>query len=156
MTTTKDKSIQEILTGLAASHGGLTPELVLNEARPKESPLHKHFCWDDTEAAEKYRELQAASLIRKIKVSYITPENKTIVVRAFLNVQPELTQGVSDQDELETKRGLYLPMQEAMTDYRSQLLDQCKADCAAFRRKYAALHEVANILAAMQPFEEAI
>lgn len=48
--------------------GGLTAKKVLEFARPKYSPLHQYFEWDDSVAAEKYRLLQARRIIISIEV----------------------------------------------------------------------------------------
>lgn len=49
--------------------GRLTPTEVLEEARSPESPLHDQFNWNDTEAAEKYRLMQASRLIVRLRVN---------------------------------------------------------------------------------------
>lgn len=48
--------------------GGVTAEVVLDEARPEEAPLHPAFLWDDTEAAERYRLWQARDLVRAVHI----------------------------------------------------------------------------------------
>ena len=45
---------------------GLTPKNVVNESRPTDAPLHPCFEWDDTKAAERYREGQARTIIRAV------------------------------------------------------------------------------------------
>jgi hypothetical protein len=59
----------ERLAELTEANGGhVTPEVVVDDARPDEAALHPCFVWDDYEAAEKYREEQARSLIRSVRV----------------------------------------------------------------------------------------
>jgi len=48
--------------------GEYTAHQILDVARPKKSPIHWFFEWDDTKAAEAYRLMQAASLIVRISV----------------------------------------------------------------------------------------
>jgi hypothetical protein len=48
--------------------GMVTAESVVDVARHPDSPLHKHFTWDDGEAADKYRLLEARTLIRRVRV----------------------------------------------------------------------------------------
>src|SRR5690348_11374673 len=43
--------------------GEITAREVLDLARPRTSPIHRYFNWDDTDAAEKYRLMQARKLI---------------------------------------------------------------------------------------------
>lgn len=46
----------------------VNPENVLKLARSPDTELHKCFCWDDVEAAEKYRLIQAEHVIRFLVV----------------------------------------------------------------------------------------
>lgn len=53
-----------------AEHGGLSPELIVEAARPKTHPLHGRFEWNDKIAGHEYRLIQAAEMIRSVKVGY--------------------------------------------------------------------------------------
>lgn len=55
------------LDRIMKKHGRLTVQLMLDEARDPKSKLHKYFLWDDQEAAEKYRQHQAQSMIAASK-----------------------------------------------------------------------------------------
>jgi len=46
--------------------GTLTSAVIVEESRNKDSPLHPAFEWDDSAAAQKYRERQAGTLVRAI------------------------------------------------------------------------------------------
>ena len=60
----------EALKQIAARDGGLLrPAAVVEAARPKDSPLHNAFEWNDGKAAEKYRLIQAQYLIRSFRVT---------------------------------------------------------------------------------------
>jgi hypothetical protein len=49
------------LERLAAEYGDdLTPQIVVDAARPPDSPLHSLFEWDNAKAARKHREAWAA------------------------------------------------------------------------------------------------
>lgn len=152
-TETKKPKTANILRDIAEKNNGqITPEIVLEEAKPKSSPLHGLFCWDDTKAAEEYRLIQAASLIRRIKVSIPTGDETTIKVRAFINVCPQH----EDEETLEEQaRGVYVSFQNAtaVESYRDQMIANCKRDVEAFRRKYSILQEAARIIQAMDHFE---
>lgn len=135
----------DAIRNLAKKHGSITAEIVLAEAKKKSSPLHDHFQWDDTAAANQYRLIQAAALIRRIKVEYTVSENNTVRVRAFHNVTD-----APDQGE-EQEKGFFVPLETALSveSYRDQLLAQCKRDMQAFKAKYSALAEVSHIINAM-------
>jgi hypothetical protein len=47
-----------------------TPEDVVAAARPKRSPIHRDFEWDDAAAATEYRLAQARYLLRSIQVTF--------------------------------------------------------------------------------------
>lgn len=53
--------------------GKLETETVVEEARPRNAPLHPVFEWDDSVAAEEYRLWQARALVRSVEVA---PEKK--------------------------------------------------------------------------------
>lgn len=150
---TKQIPAAECVRNLAAIHGHITPQIVLDEARIKTSPLHSYFEWNNSAAAEKFRLVQAAALIRRIKVTIEAQPERTINVRAFVNVDKSMTDNDEDESEL-VASSVYVTVQEALTstNYRAQLLNDCNRDIAAFRSKYAALEEAAGILAAMNQF----
>ena len=52
------------LARIRKEEGTLTPEAVVDAARPEDAPLHEEFEWNDSEAAEKYRRQQARTMIR--------------------------------------------------------------------------------------------
>lgn len=58
------------LQAIYDKHGQLTPEQVLEEATPKNHPLHSRFEWDNRVAGPAFRRLQAQDLIRSVKVVY--------------------------------------------------------------------------------------
>ena len=60
--------IREELLKLQDETGRLTPSLVLSAAKDPQNPLHKHFEWDDSVAARKYRIDQARALIRQVSL----------------------------------------------------------------------------------------
>lgn len=63
----------------------LTPEDVVNEARPKDAPLHPAFEWDNKRAGEAWRVHQARNLIRAIQVV----QDGEVRAPVYVNVRPE-------------------------------------------------------------------
>jgi hypothetical protein len=61
--------------------GRLSAENVVDEARDETSVLHTHFTWDDSEAADAYRLIEARQLIRHVKLEVIVREIPLNVVR---------------------------------------------------------------------------
>ena len=118
------------------SSGGLTPANLVNASRPDDAPLHGCFEWDDSVAAEKYRERQASYIIRSIEVSV---ERSSEPVRAFVPV-------VSENSREFRSIGVVL----RSSDSREALLDSAKRELMAFVRKYRALNELSDVFAAIE------
>lgn len=116
----------------------LRPRAIVDVARNPRSPLHSYFTWDDGEAAEKYREIQASRLIR---FEYTTTagssrEQRTIRFRTYWPTKTE-----------ETRSGGYRPTVEIMTDEsrRAALLLEALGALNALRTKYGHLQELARV-----------
>lgn len=78
-------TLREHLQSIYDQHQKLTPRLVVDEARDQGHPLHNRFEWDDAVAGEKYRQSQAAELIRSVKVKYSVGD-KAGEVRSWVSV----------------------------------------------------------------------
>lgn len=62
------KIVGEILEKIEKRDNTITPEAVIEEAKPKKSPIHGCFNWDDAKAANEYRLWQARNLIRSVVI----------------------------------------------------------------------------------------
>lgn len=106
----------------------LSARTLVDISRPEDAPLHNAFEWDDTEAAERWREQQGRVLINSI---VIQAEERPEVqpVRAFFVV--------------EQKTGNYEPVTTILRDEdkRMKLLESAKRELAAFKAKYNSLIE---------------
>lgn len=120
-------------------NGRLDQESVLTAARKPKSPLHPHFEWDDSKAAEKYRLDQAGHLIRCITVTVEKPAGGEVPVRAFVNVKRE-----EDRS--------YTSIQHALSDeeLRAQVVAQAWSELEAWRKRYAELQEFAALFATIE------
>jgi hypothetical protein len=106
-TVAPDLAYQE-LEQIRESHGGkLTPKAVVQAAEPKSAPLHPLFEWRDKVAGNMYREWQARTVIKSIKVEYLTEEGTTRDRPGFLNVR------VMEEDG--TRKSYYQNSQVAIT-----------------------------------------
>ena len=64
---------KQFLQALADRHGGiLTPDIVLEAAQDKASPIHHKFTWNNREAAHKRRLDEARALIREVRIEVRT------------------------------------------------------------------------------------
>ena len=132
--------VGETLDDLNERYGGVIPEVVVKAAKPKKSPLHRAFIWDDAEAAHKHRLRQAGHLIRAVVV-----ESDTLpTVRRFVNVL------LRDEQE-DTSGRYYMTLDAALADEKARkyVLETAKNELASFRRKYGNLKEVAAVINAI-------
>ena len=112
---------------------GLTAKSLLDANRPKEAPLHGEFEWDDSKAAEQYREQQARHIINCLCVK---PErNDQEPVRAFFTISQPSYENIS------------VILQSA--EKHSSLLDLALKELNAFKAKY-------NTLTQLEPVFDAI
>lgn len=133
------------LIALAAEQETLTPDCVLERARDPSSALHPYFEWDDGEAAEKFRLMQASVLIRQCRVRVIAPDGqKTSVVRAFVSLPSDRIAGAG-----------YRTIESVLDSRRVELLAMAFGELTAFKRKYETLHELADVFASIDRLEVA-
>lgn len=71
------KEVNERLAALENEHGQLTPALVVEDAKQKDSPLHGLFDWNLKSAAQKYWLHTARTIIHSVKV-VVTTETVTL------------------------------------------------------------------------------
>lgn len=126
---------RKLLTTIARKRGGmLLVDDVLSEAKSADSPLHKHFEWDDSVAAEAHRRYQARALIQKCHITLV--ESEPTKVRAFVSLQSDrdtgggyrLTTTVMSDDEM--REELMHDMQLTIARWTKQmhLLDSITTD----------------------------
>jgi hypothetical protein len=115
----------EALDQIAArdADGLIVPEVVVAEAEDENSPLHKHFEWDDTEAAAQYRLAQARQLVARVRIKVVDPGPR------YVNVTLPPKEGVPG------RRG-YVPIERATKD--PDMFEQVCIDAAKMARAYRA------------------
>jgi len=126
-----------MLYDLSEKHKGLTPELLLKEARKKRSPLHSWFEWDDTEAAEHYRLIQARRMIRSVEVVANTHD---INVRALQQVR-------YGDDEVKFQTIQTIASDEEL---RSQVIEKARREYEAWRKRWIIYQELEPLFAATE------
>lgn len=144
-------SVRAALIDIATANGGyLKPDAVVSAAEDPSSPLHEKFDWDDTEAARKYRNIQAGVLIRMIKITVVKPSPGPSSVS--ITTTREFQSLPSDRE----KGGQgYSHVADIMQDVgkRSELLDQVLRELGAYRKRYAELTELSKVWAAFDAIE---
>ena len=144
---TSNSRAGRFLKELAKTNGGvLGPSAVVDAARPKASPLHRMFEWDNTKAAEKFRLLQAAEILR-VSVTMIQCRNKKCTVRAFVSIGA--SRGSGNDSYYATAKVL------SSAQLRKQMLDDALSELEAFEAKYNTLVELASVFAAIRKLKSA-
>lgn len=67
----KSVVVERELDAIYAEYETLTTNLILEKARDANHPLHAYFDWDDSVAAEKWRQTQALQLVMATKFAVI-------------------------------------------------------------------------------------
>ena len=134
-------NLRDALQTIYNQRGALTPAIVVAEATNPDHPLHTRFEWDDSIAAARYREVQAAQLIRSVRVTYATsPDGEPKTVRGFLPVQ-------RDPDDT---RSSYEPVEQLLANdfQRELLLREFDREWKLFKQRYGHLREFAELVKA--------
>lgn len=129
----------EELERIYQKNGQLSARDVVEESRPVDATLHKCFEWDDSVAAEKYRQGQAQEIIRQIVISPTENEPQQSVVRAFVSISRE-----------------YHPMEVVVKrpDMMELLVRDALAELRAFQNKYETLSELVPVFEAIKKVSE--
>lgn len=132
----------EVLDRLS-NENRLTAKDLVDISRPEDAPLHNAFEWNDSEAAERWREQQGRMMINSIVVQ--TEETKEREpVRAFFVIES----GSSN----------YEPIMTIMRneDKRQKLFETARRELAAFKAKYKALQEFEKLFAEIDKILEVV
>ena len=123
----------EELQRIYSAHGRIDAADVVEESRAETAPLHKCFEWNDSVAAELYRKKQAMAVIRSVVVVN-EDKRESPNVRAFVHVQ-----------------STYQPIRVVVDDDNkmNELLESALRELQSFKRKYAALSSLRQIIDAI-------
>lgn len=108
-------------------------EQILEKARDINTELHKCFCWDDTEAAEKWR-IHTARMV----------SGNIIIDR--VNVTPDEPQ-IRYFHKTEGNGYKAMPVIIKRQNEYDAMLQRAYAELAAFKKKYSCLSELDELLA---------
>lgn len=138
-------TVGETIHRIEEKHGECTANLLLDEAREENSPIHTLFEWDDTTAAEKFRLRQATEIITAIAVVMDDDKKEAPTIRAFANVGAK-------------NNGSFISMHKALSSEESRriVLTHALDELKAFKAKYATLKEFVKIFAEITELEKSI
>ena len=144
-------SVRDQLQAIYDEHKRLTPSIVVTVAADPTHPLHERFVWDDSEAARRYRLVQASGLIRSVSVVVEREDDKPPVrVRAFVADRDTSPAPVVDEDTetVEDLTGNYRPVEEVVSSdvLRTAWFRSLQRDWQALRRRAGASREFADMV----------
>ena len=137
-----------------AHNGVIDWDAAESEARKKSSAVHNDLEWNDKVCGKKYRVVQLKKMVRTIDV--IHPE-MNVSTRAFESVRVEVLNKPIDpktpKDQIANTR-VFMRTEDILADpaARDDLLGQAVRDALAFKRRYAALSELSQVIAAVNSF----
>lgn len=113
----------------------ITPQNVVELARNENSVIHNDFEWNDEIAGEKYRNIQAADMIRSFVVE--TKEEEKEPVRAL---------------QITTTTNVYKPTEFFLKneDEYQSLLKRAKMELQGFKKRYSRIAELEDIFKAIE------
>lgn len=126
------------LSKIAQKNDGiLKPETVIEEAKPKNHPLHNDFEWDDTKAGYKYRLEQARYMIRMC-VTVVESNNQLKEYPTFVSLSVDRKKD----------GGGYRALVDVMSheEHRWVLLRDALNDMTIFTSKYWHLQELSSVI----------
>lgn len=103
----------KLFNDIARQRGTVSPDLVVDASRPSDAPLHDHFEWDDSTAAEAHRQSQARHLIRSLVTVYVhnDTEEPQPPVRSLVKLKPI----VNSTQAPHTEPGEYTPIKTVIS-----------------------------------------
>ncbi len=117
-----------------SNNGRLLPEQVVEYARENvDSDLHRRFDWDDSEAAEKWRIVQARELIRvviKMIPNPDKPDGPKLPIRTYISLPTDRVQNLG-----------YRAVEDVLNDstLEEEMLAALRAEVEALQNKYKML-----------------
>ena len=122
--------------------GRIDPARLVQDAKPKNSPLHSAFEWDDRAAGAKYRENQARQMIRSVEVVTINNQGKKDREIAYVSTATPFKEGSAG----------YSPTGEALADpvSRDLVLQIAWAQLQAWQRRWGKLSEFAEVVRSIE------
>ncbi len=132
------------LQAIEQRYGAIKPDLVVSEARPKGSPLHPFFTWDNGKAADQWRLEEARQIVRSVRIIHDDiPAAEQPVIRAFVSVK------ASDRDRFDGTGYISTTRAMKVAFYHDQVLASAKNELEQWRRRYSDLKEFGTLYVAI-------
>ena len=129
-----NEGVKQVIQQIYERDGDVKPSVLVEEARPKSSPAHSSFEWDDKKAGSEYRLIQARKYIRVVTIEVAEQQERLIHV-------PSIARSHEDTGE-----GKYVPKSVLVErpDEFERALDAAIAKLNAARRAVDDLRDAAE------------
>lgn len=127
---------EAVYSEITALGDSFSPAQIVEAAKDEDTELHKCFTWDDSIAAQKYREHQARMLVAQLVIRTETSDNKPVAVRVIASTA------------MKNEYKPVVKMIEAEQDY-TDLLARAINELKAFQQKYKTITELREIFEAI-------
>lgn len=125
--------------------GELTPGDVVADAKSHNSPLHRFFEWNDSDAAQHYRLQQARGLIRSVVAVIVGGDEPAKRTQAFVHVpEPSAPHYRSADHAMSSERTREMVLRQAFREFR------------AWQKRYEHLEELAILFGEAEKIVERI
>jgi len=130
----------------AENNGDLNLTDAVHKSKPKDAPLHNDLEWNNARCGDLYRRDQMRRITRRLEVI----RSDTAPTRAYEAIRVEVAAD-EPTDAPAPVRHVFRRTEDILADPagRAELLGQALRDAVAFRRRYAALSELATVIAAI-------
>lgn len=127
----------QVIRELHQEIGQCDPINLVDASRPGEAECHPLFEWDDSLAAERYREEQARHALRCHVVVYRNPSTEADQeVRTFVSVRRD--------DNTRTYQETLIAMKNQ--EDRDRILNRCLAELCQMRRRWQQFSSIADVV----------
>jgi hypothetical protein len=143
------------IEALERKSGGVTPDMIVEAARPKSSALHDCFTWDDKMAAALYRNSEARRVLRGF-VFVPTDADLKLEIPYFTNVRTsEPVEGPRGGQDTGTRDDAYVVIKEvANREYMmADMVERGMRRLLTFRTKFGYLTRFQKVVAAIDKLE---
>lgn len=138
----------ERIDSLKRDYGYISPEIIVEDAKNPNSPLHNYFIWDTDKAAYQHWLTQARYILRSIVIKIVRSE-ESIPVRVYFNV--------SAPQELKETIGIkqiFVSAEDVArnTAYKEEVIASAKAELEGWAGRYQIYTELTEIVASIKAF----
>lgn len=135
---------------IVEEYGALLPDVVVEQSRPEDAPLHDAFEWNDKAAADKYRYDQARYLIRSLTIVHEEDEEEHPPIRAYMSINHAADDEKAEVDYLPTLLVMSKPI------LRKRLLSTALKELESWERRYQNLVEFSQVYTAIAAAKESL